>query len=212
MVPVLYYELQNKMDLKNITKKLIHIGMVGVASLLIVLGIHFAQLTFYMGNISETVKYFSERTIERTGFQDTITYWDLFKNWWNIKFFYIPITSKYIASYLNVINEKFTIGAVHYVYFIIMSLTVILKQETVKLKNHQLTKNVHTLYNVGLATLFSLVASWSWFVNKGHMKPHDHMNGIMYIIPFGLCFFIFFGIFVQTLVQYLKIYLKNEVS
>jgi hypothetical protein len=47
----------------------------------------------------------------------------------------------------------------------------------------------------------ALVSSWTWFPALGHMSHHYHMNGIMYIIPFGLSTYALIGVLVESILK-----------
>ena len=59
------------------------------------------------------------------------------------------------------------------------------------------------LFALTLTTPAALISSWSWFPALGHMSHHYHMNGIMYVIPFGLTAFLLFSVLVEYSIQLL---------
>lgn len=212
MVPILYYELQNKIAVKQLFKKLIPTGIIGGASLIIVLGLHLTQLTIYLGGASEALNYLKDKTVLRVGVNSTLSYWRLFSRWINVRFFYFPEKELLNLYYLDKLNYGVTIGSIHYFFFIVLSFSGYMKLKVKKINNIILKSKIETLFNVGLCTLFSMFSTWSWFINKGHMQPHSHMNGIMYIIPFGFVLYMFFGIFVNIFLEFLNYYIIGDIS
>ncbi|MBT3670140.1 MAG: hypothetical protein HON98_05555 [Chloroflexi bacterium] len=212
IVPILYVELKNRAGLKQIFKKLTPTGIAGGLALISVLGFHLIQLVQYLGGLSDALLYFNEKATHRLGFNSSVSYWKVFLEWLDVRFLYFPETGiNNINTFENSING-ISIGEIHLFFFFVLLIAVLMKKTSKNMKNISLLENINIVFYVGVSTIFSVFASWTWFINKGHMLPHAHMNGIMYIVPFGFCLFIFFSIFLQTFLDYLDYYSVDEIG
>lgn len=206
-IPVFFYNLRDRKTFKEIFFNAFFICLVGLASLIIVLSIHYLQLGLFNKDFGEAFSYIYGRGLIRgaTGDTNLMTATQIFQEWLKVNVFYIPpkffeVFPQFEEGFQN-INS---LGNLHVFAFVLVGISMILKIfERALAKGSELCqKEINELFYFGLTTIVAMVVSWSWFPALGHMSHHFHMNGIMYMIPFGLTLFMFTGVFVQTLIRW----------
>jgi hypothetical protein len=207
-IPVVFYDLQANKRLLDIARNFLFVCLCGLAGLLAVLLVHFIQLVFFYKDLFEPLHFLTDRAIARSAGGDTnlLTPYQIFINWLYVRVFYIsdrvfaifPQWKKNFDLYNNFANF-------HFFAFVEAGIAIILRvfMKQKLFSGLQVQKEIHLLFNLAITMLVAMVASWSWFPALGHMAHHYHMNGIMYMIPFGITLFIFTGLLIQTLIRWL---------
>lgn len=214
-IPVFFYDLQTKKSIKELFIHGFMVCLAGLAGFLFVILLHFVQIWFYVGNPAQAFAYLRDRAITRSSAGDTNlqTPAMIFFNWLGVRVFYLSkrffaIFPQWQAPFEHLNN----FANLHWMAFISAGIAFVLKgmQKLKVIRGTQKQKEVETLFNLGLTTLLAMLASWTWFPALGHMAHHYHMNGIMYMVPFGLTLFILMGFLIQTLLHWLVEAEKTE--
>ncbi len=214
-IPVFFYNLKDKKPFKGIFFNALFVCLVGLASLLMVLGIHFIQLGLYYKDWGKTFAYFDQRVLSRgsTGDTNLMTAGEIFQKWLTVQVFYLsPSFFAIFPQWQQAFALINNFGNLHIFAFILIGLSLLFKalEKPIARKSESRQKEINELFYLSLTTLVALVASWLWFPALGHMAHHYHMNGIMYMIPFGITLFIFSGVLVQTLIRWGVVGLKPD--
>ncbi|MBN1264815.1 MAG: hypothetical protein JXA25_04930, partial [Anaerolineales bacterium] len=72
-----------------------------------------------------------------------------------------------------------------------------------RIRKPYLRSAVKDSFNMAITGVVALAASWTWFLAKGHMSTHLHQDGMMYMYPFAIVYYIFFGYLMQTVLDIL---------
>ncbi|MCD6475109.1 MAG: hypothetical protein J7K85_02450 [Anaerolineaceae bacterium] len=205
-IPVLYYQLKSK-DFKKLFLHCLLVVVVAFLAYLVVLGIHYLQLAFYYKDGAEAFTYLLQQALFRIqgGSPNSINLLQEFRRWCGIRFFYLPtILLDLFPTLPSIIIPKNEILTLYKILGVNITITLILSFWTQR-KNHINTiwkEKSQDLVTLAFTCACSMLASWTWFAAKGHMVAHHHMNGIMFVIPFGLTLFFFTGVVVQTLIEF----------
>jgi hypothetical protein len=206
-IPVLYYEIMQQEHWKKVVWRCIQVCWMGVVGFAIVMVVHFFQLWLYLGTSAEAADYLFNRAISRSSGGDTNlqTPLEIFWRWMEVRVFYLP--NQVFAVFpqweepFNRINtfrnfHLVSLGAILYALFL-------LALNQFRPSHRWMTEGQKSrLFALALVTPAALLSSWSWFPALGHMSHHYHMNGIMYMIPFGLTAFVLFGVLVEYSFQW----------
>jgi len=214
-IPVFFYDLRAKRSLKGLIIHAALVCLAGLAAFGVVMGIHFIQLYLYTGSSEEALEYLSDRAIARGGSGDTNleTPAIIFQKWLWVKVLYL---SKRFFAIFPQWQEAFdrynNFGNFHLLAFISAGLCMVLKftRKVKAFRNPLVQGEIVLLFDLSLTMLAAMLASWSWFPALGHMSHHYHMNGIMYMVPYGLSLFILLGVLIQTLFRWLAVGMKTE--
>lgn len=212
-IPVFYYDLKAKKPFKTWLGHGFWVCLMGVGGLLLAMGIHLVQLSLYEGSVSGALGYFLNRAETRgpgnTGvFQTTL---GLFDFWLHVPVLYFSqkwtaLFPQWLLQYewKPLFDRMNTLLALHLLVLAGAVTTNLMAVFNRKgwIRHHGLINDLHTLLPLGWATLAAMLASWAWFPAQGHMSAHPHMNGVMYMIPFGLTAFLFLGAVVHSLVHW----------
>jgi len=210
-IPTFFHDLQAKRHFKDVLWNGVTICLTGTGAFFVVLVIHFFQLWLYTGSVSQAKEYLVGRAIVRGASGDTNlqTPMEIFRNWLNVRVFYI---SKRVFAIFPQWQEYFdqfnTFGNFHIMALISVGISCVLYtlQYFGIIRNQKIKPEIDTLFTMSLTTLAAMLSSWSWFPALGHMSHHYHMNGIMYMLPFGLCLFVLVALNVQTLFHWMAIH------
>jgi len=184
------------------------VGVAAFSAYLAVLGLHFLQLAIYYKNGTEALTYLHQKALFRVQGEshNRISLLQEFQVWYGIRFFYLPkiLLDLFPKLPSNLIpeNEILTLYKMLGVNTII-SFLLHIWTKTKQTINPILKEKSQILLVLTFTCIGSLLASWTWFAAKGHMSAHRHLNGIMFVIPFGLTLFSFTGVLVQTLIEFL---------
>jgi len=214
-IPVLYYDLQERKPVKEVVTHLFFVGLMGLLGFITAILIHFVQIWLYLGNGSQALAYLKNRMVTRGSGGDTNlqTPGQIFTNWLYVKVFYFSERFFAIVPQWKANFDLYNNFANLYIFtFIEAGIAILLRifQNKRLFKNPQVKSEIQLLFNLAITTLVALIASWSWFPALGHMAHHYHMNGIMYMIPFGITLFIFTGALVQTLIRWGVVGLRQD--
>lgn len=206
-IPVFFYEIYRRTNWKTILRRSIQVCLMGAAGFGVVMAVHFIQLWLYLGTAQEaadlllfkaTFRSFGDSTNLQTPLQ-------IFQRWMNARVFYLPrhifaVFPQWQAAFDQYNNfgnfHKFSLAAVVYAFILL----IIDRFRADRRRMAPEKKN--RLFALALTTPAAMLASWSWFPALGHMSHHYHMNGIMYLIPFGLTVFVLFGVLVEYSIQW----------
>jgi hypothetical protein len=207
-IPVFFYEINRRENWKTILWCCIQVCLIGLLGLALVMGVHFIQLSNYLGSTSQAVDYLVTKAIFRSAGGDTNlqTPLQIFERWLTVRVIYLPPDLFSVfpqweepVSRINTFGHlhRFAFAATLYAFALLSACKLSFA------KNWLSQPQQNRLLALSLTTLASLLASWSWFPALGHMSHHYHMNGIMYIIPFGLTAYLLFGVLVEYSFQLL---------
>jgi hypothetical protein len=56
-------------------------------------------------------------------------------------------------------------------------------------------------FNIGVTGVVAMFSSWTWFAGKQAMSTHYHQNGIMFMVPFGIVFYLLLGFAAHTALE-----------
>ncbi|MCL4367009.1 hypothetical protein M1563_02470 [Patescibacteria group bacterium] len=232
--PILYYEIIQKTSIKSLIKKFLLICIVGFFAFSIAFAIQLYQVSTYLGSFPAALSKIGDKASERT-FNNTYVNQGFFEQ--------IIITSPPVYNLLNSLNlvnqynntaseQTFFItwSIIRYVFsptfslsilpttvnlalfsmFPISLLTFLILSTWRKSKLMMKNKQLFALY---WCTLYSLIASFSWFIlAPGHSINHPHMNGIIFYLPFLLVAYIVLSIQLARLLPNLPRILHKSFS
>ena len=183
-------------------------GAVALSAYLAVLGVHYLQLAFYYKNGAEALTFLLQKALFRVqgDSHNGIDLFEEFHLWFGIRVFYLPkILLDLFPKLPSIIIPKNEILTLYKLLGIntIVSFLLFFWTKQKKFTNSVWKEKSQNLVTLAFTCIGSLLASWTWFAAKGHMSDHRHMNGIMFMIPFGLTLFFFTGVVVQTLIEFL---------
>jgi hypothetical protein len=201
-VPVFYYEVRNKAKFLHILWRGIQVSLIGVFGFLLAIGVHFIQLWLYLGSSEAAYELLVGKALLRgpSGELDTQVPLTIFMKWMEVRVFYVAQFVYSIFPQFEYLLEKVnTLRRFHLISFLMVGLSwgILVLDRATKKGKILMENEKRNLFALSTTLLVAMISSWTWFPALGHMAAHLHMNGIMYMIPFGLCFYALFGVVVQ---------------
>jgi len=214
-VPVFFYDMQERKSFKEMFGNLFFVCLMGLFGFISAIFIHLVQIWLYLGSGEQALAYLKDRMITRGTSGDTNlqTPGQIFVKWLYVKVFYISDRFFAIIPQWKANFDLFNNFANFHIFAFAEAAIAILLSTFAKKKifaSTQVQEEIRLLFNLAITMLIAMAASWSWFPALGHMSHHYHMNGIMYMIPFGITLFIFKGVLVQTLIRWLVVGLRPK--
>jgi hypothetical protein len=206
-IPVLFYEILRRQPIKKIFKRCLLVCLIGLAAFVIVFLINYLQLSLYLRSFQESLSFFFEKTEFRTVGPVNATYPEIFTKWLSRRMFYFGNFQDVLlgpnSALLSGINS---LGAFHIGFgvIVLISWTFYLLSKTGIIKTPIYKAKIERQFFISLAGLAAMLSSWTWFLAKNHMYYHPHMNGIMYMIPFGITCYILLGGLIQMIFDFIE--------
>ena len=217
-IPVFYYELKRRSSFRFLLLRCITTCLVGLGAFCVVFILHLLQISSYLGSIQQALAYFFGRTSLRVSGID-MTYGEVFKRWMEVPVFYL--TEEFFLQsngrpyamiqppYIHTWNS---FRWYHIAFMVFAAAAWVMKgaRRLLRIDDVQLQKEIRDCSIAAAAGFAAMLSSWSWFLAKEHMATHLHQNGIMFMFPFGLTFYILAGLVVQVLFD-IYFYKEREV-
>ncbi|MBN1267943.1 MAG: hypothetical protein JXA25_20795 [Anaerolineales bacterium] len=204
-VPVFFYEFSRKSSFRRLFLRCFNTCLVGLAAFGIVFLLHMIQLTLYKGTLELAWYHIVDRTQLRVAGTE-ISSRELFLRWLRVPVFYFS-EEHFIGSNgrLNTDSElyihKWNSFGVFFLVFLILAAAAAGLEFWSRRKyteTDRQRKGIHETFNIAVTGLIAMFSSWTWFLAKGHMATHLHQNGIMFMFPFAMVFYILAGYLAQT--------------
>lgn len=226
-IPVIYYALVDKWNLKKFIRRFITLGIFSIMGFVIAVIIHSIQLSFVYGNIHDGFKSILYNVAKRTSPINGIEVEQIYQASLNQSLISVIITYIFGGYIINfggiggfdggialdiggiqpnivenaIIELNNFMGITFAEGIIIIMLTSIIIYFKEKKKSVYITK----LKALVICCWISILAPFSWFIMaKGH-SSHIHMNFILWYIPFIILGYALIGILID-------IFIKNIIN
>lgn len=197
-IPVIYYAIKDKWNLKEAATKFLLIGLAGVCGFMVAIIINAWQIGLTQGGIKngfDAILYNVEkRTVGDPSKVDPIYAESLSANVSIVLQRYF--NDGYIFDFSNIVTRTKTLGFYRVTYKEIIEVYTIFIGMIVIYNKYTKGTVIYSRKGVAIfiAMIISILAPLSWFIlAKGHSYIHTHINFILWHIPFTLVGFIFIG-------------------
>ena len=186
LTPIVYFSIKNQWKKIQTIKRMLITGIYGVFGFLTAFIAHIVQLYFSAGSFSESLSIILYRAIARTHGEPHDS-----KNIHFVDSLSSSVFSVY-KIYLKGMLGETTVLMVVFIFATIISYT--------RLK--VMKKNFNSLKALTITLWFSFLAPMSWYtLAKGHSFDHNHLNHVLWNLPFNIFGFTLVGLVFYLLVQ-----------
>lgn len=206
-VPVFYYEFAQRSSFRSILRRCFLVCLTGMAAFSVVFTLHIAQLSLHRHSIRKGLDFIWTRAGYRI-VEDSVTYGEIIRGYVKIPVFYfseeqfrpdsVLIDAEEISPSLPWWN---TMGVYHLVFLALLAIVSLVY--AFRRNKSSGDNNLADTFNIGLTGVVAMFSSWTWFAAKQAMSTHYHQNGIMFMVPFGIVFYLFLGFAAHTLIEFL---------
>ncbi len=220
LVPILYFQIKEKINPVLILKNMLRVSFAGIIGFFSAIIVHIIQLSLYSHSFLNAFNIIFDRVKVRTYFQTSldgvyslVNQTDIFSI---LKGYLLrPIfgDSKFLdpvyldsikvtlpdVSFTNSVYLSFSLIGIFFLLFILISFLIIYRKWTIK-KDPKIMALFFTV-------IISIPISFSWAIlAKGHMYFHNHFNEIIFYIPFILMCYLLFGYVLQVVILWIYNY------
>jgi hypothetical protein len=191
VTPSVYFALKNDWDFIKLSKRVVLLGLSGMAGFVLALIVHGIQLSFALGGFEKAKNSITTTIAKRThGNPDVMP--EVYRR--SLESDFSQVFTMYWSgeaiSLANVgLDIKITFGTIVTIFLAVTILAFAISRSLSSLREER-----RVLLGLSAACWFSILAPLSWFfLAKGHSFIHTHMNHVLWHLPYTIFGFILVG-------------------
>jgi len=209
-IPILFYDLTEGYDIKQVVKDSLIPVLSGMSGFFTALGVHTYALYQYYGSLPSATNVILSRASART-ISDPVTTTKFVTDLFNRFFVYSGDTTSNILYLMENRLIYEARGVITIPWTGINIPLIVIEGLVLLICIHEIRNTIKgvgnkSLYIVSLTTIAAYIVANSWAILAiGHMKEHSHMNEIVFYIPFLIIAYLLISIFITNRLLHKKI-------